>query len=146
MAPFQNQRSLFFWSSYCYHSEWPWRRITKHKILLIFTHQDTSYFTEIQRKVYLNEYTLNYLFLRKINFTIPYYTCQHTKMMQSKYFKLLNRRPVNKIHWAMIILYGIVIGLLDSYYQTTNIYIAYGGLFLLNLLLNYYFLIYKEGK
>lgn len=46
----------------------------------------------------------------------------------------------------MIILYGIVIGLLDSYYQTTNIYIAYGGLFLLNLLLNYYFLIYKEGK
>jgi hypothetical protein len=66
--------------------------------------------------------------------------------MKSKYFKLLNRLPANKTHWAIVILYSIMFGIYDSYYKMSNIYLQYGGLFSIHIFLNYYFLIYKEEK
>ena len=68
-------------------------------------------------------------------------------MMQSKYFKLLNRTPVNKTHWAFLIIYSMIFGYFDPYYEVDikkHVYIFLSGLFFLHIALNYYFLIYKE--
>lgn len=69
--------------------------------------------------------------------------------MEHRYLKLLNQRPVNKIHWSFLIIYSIIFGYFHPYYGVDNkihVYIFIGGLFFLHIALNYYFLIYKKGN
>lgn len=71
------------------------------------------------------------------------------KASKWKYFKVLNRKPVNKIHWAAIIIFSVINGIVVPYDKVGDkmtMLTSFGGLFFLHFSLNYYFLIYKKDK
>lgn len=70
------------------------------------------------------------------------------KALKWKYFKVLNRKPVNKTHWAFIIIYAILSALINPFDQVDDkmyLYTFFGGGLFIHFCLNYYFLIYKSN-